>query len=98
MKMTHSAVNKSDHPGKHKGTERRCEPFGACIEAALARYLKDLNGHRPLGLYKMVMQEVERPFLEMVMRHTRSNQSQAAELLGINRNTLRKKLKTHGID
>jgi len=98
MKMAHSAVNKSDHLGKHKGTERRCEPFGACIEAALARYLEDLNGHRPLGLYKMVMQEVERPFLEMVMRHTRSNQSQAAELLGINRNTLRKKLKMHGLD
>ncbi|HEC13009.1 MAG TPA: Fis family transcriptional regulator [Acidiferrobacteraceae bacterium] len=96
--MAHSAVNKLNPPGKHRGEERRCEPFGACIEAALARYLKDLNGHRPQGLYKMVMQEVERPFLEMVMRHARSNQSQAAVLLGINRNTLRKKLKIHGIE
>jgi len=83
---------------RYRGRERRCEPFSACIESALIRYLKDLNGHRPSGLYEMVVSEVERPLLDIVMRYVKGNQSQAAILLGINRNTLRKKLKTYGIE
>jgi len=85
-------------PHRYRGSERRCEPFSACIESALIRYLKDLNGHRPSGLYEMVVSEVERPLLDIVMRYAKGNQSQAAALLGINRNTLRKKLKTYGIE
>lgn len=46
----------------------------------------------------MVISEVERPLLEVVMRHAESNQCRAAEMLGINRNTLRKKLKLHGLE
>ncbi len=77
--------------------ERRRGPFAICLETALARYLKDLNGHKPTGLYEMVIQEVERPLLEMILDYAGGNQSQAAALLGINRNTLRAKLKKHGI-
>jgi Fis family transcriptional regulator len=73
--------------------------LSACVKGSLERYFHDLNGERPAGdLYDLVIQEVERPLLEIVMRHVKSNQCRAAELLGINRNTLRKKLKLHGLD
>tara|TARA_Y100001001_G_scaffold37316_1_gene31179 strand:- start:6625 stop:6801 length:177 start_codon:yes stop_codon:yes gene_type:complete len=52
-----------------------------------------LNGAQPAPVYDMVLREVERPLLEVVMQQTNGNQSRAAEVLGINRNTLRKKLK-----
>ena len=62
-------------------------------ETALQEYFKTLNGNAPNGLYKLVINEVELPLIETVMAFTNKNQSQAAEILGINRSTLRKKLK-----
>ena len=62
-------------------------------EIALQEYFKTLNGNAPNGLYKLVINEVELPLIEAVMAFTNKNQSQAAEILGINRSTLRKKLK-----
>ena len=62
-------------------------------ESALQEYFKTLNGNAPNGLYKLVINEVELPLIEAVMAFTNKNQSQAAEFLGINRSTLRKKLK-----
>ena len=58
----------------------------------MERYLEDLNGQEPKNLHSFFMTEVERPFLEVVMKFTEGNQSRAADILGINRNTLRKKL------
>jgi Fis family transcriptional regulator, factor for inversion stimulation protein len=73
--------------------------LSTCVKSSLERYFHDLNGEKPAGeLYDLVIQEVERPLLEIVMKHVKSNQCRAAELLGINRNTLRKKLKLHGLD
>jgi len=73
--------------------------LGSCARAALEKYFHDLNGERPAGdFYDLVIREIERPLLEIVMRHAKSNQCKAAEMLGINRNTLRKKLKLHGLD
>ncbi len=78
--------------------ERRKQPLCACIRTALERYFKDLDGHPPpSNLYELVMDEVEQPLLEMVMHYARGNQSKAAELLGINRGTLRKRLEKHGL-
>jgi len=82
----------------HEPVERRQQPFSVCVRTALKRYFQDLNGHRPVGLYQLVLAEVERPLLEAVMAFTRGNQSQAAEVLGINRNTLRKKLRHYGLE
>ena len=62
-------------------------------ENALKKYFKTLNGHKPVALYKFVIKEVERPLMKEVMKYTDSNQSEAAKILGINRTTLRKKLK-----
>jgi Fis family transcriptional regulator, factor for inversion stimulation protein len=71
-------------------------PLSTCVKGALERYF---HGEKPAGeLYDMVVHEVERPLLEIVMKHVKSNQCKAAEMLGINRNTLRKKLKLHGLD
>lgn len=63
----------------------------------LERYFRDLEGARPQAVYEMVIQAVERPMLEVVMRHAQGNQLRASAMLGINRNTLRKKLINHGL-
>lgn len=73
-------------------------PLANCVKRSLDRYFRDLNGEKTTDLYDMVITEVERPLLEIVMRHAESNQCRAAEILGINRNTLRKKLKLHGLE
>jgi Fis family transcriptional regulator len=73
------------------------QPLSFHVKQALERYFTDLNGHAPADLYDLVMTEVERPLLEEVMRRTRGNISKAAQHLGLNRATLRKKLERHGI-
>jgi len=70
----------------------------SCINIALADYFKTMDGHEMTGLYELMLQEVEAPLLENVMRHTRGNQSKAAKMLGINRGTLRKKLKLYDLE
>lgn len=69
-----------------------------CVKRSMERYLRDLNGHKARNLYAMVLREVEKPLLEVIMKHATSNQCRAADMLGINRNTLRKKLKLHKLD
>jgi len=68
-----------------------------CVRDVLARYFSDLEGHNVDNLYQLVMTEVEVPLLETVLGHTNGNQSMAAKLLGINRGTLRKKIKQYNI-
>ncbi len=68
-----------------------------CVRESLQKYLRDLDGEAVTGIYEMVIRTVERPILETVMAHAQQNQSQAAVYLGINRNTLRKKLGEHGL-
>ncbi len=75
--------------------ERRKQPLCTCIRASLELYFKDLDGHTVNNVYQMVISEVEKPLLEVVMQQSRGNQTKAAELLGINRSTLRKKLEQH---
>ncbi|MCY7369850.1 MAG: Fis family transcriptional regulator [Polaromonas sp.] len=66
-----------------------------CIRTSLEGYFRDLNGTDPAGMYEMMVNVVEKPLLEVVMTHAEHNQSRAAEWLGLNRNTLRKKLLEH---
>ncbi len=66
-----------------------------CIRGSLEQYFKDLRGAEPNAVHDMVIAAVERPMLEVVMQHAEGNQSKAAEWLGINRNTLRRKLLDH---
>ena len=69
--------------------------ISACITGALQSYFRDLDGESPDGVYDMVIRLVEKPLLEVVMTQANENQSRAAEWLGLNRNTLRKKLALH---
>ena len=66
-----------------------------CVRTSLEGYFKDLRGTDPYGMYDMMVRVVEKPLLEVVMNHAENNQSRAAEWLGLNRNTLRKKLLEH---
>lgn len=67
------------------------------VRKSLEKYFRDLGEQEPRNVYDMVVLTVEKPILEAVMTRAEGNQSHAAEMLGINRNTLRKKLQQHGL-
>jgi Fis family transcriptional regulator len=69
-----------------------------CVSGALETYFRDLDGEMPAPIHSMVIRSVERPMLEIVLRQAGGNQTLAAAMLGINRNTLRKKLIEYKID
>lgn len=80
------------------GTSRAGEgALGSMAEDALQQYFTTLNGHKPEELYELVIGEVEKPLFRAVLDYTGGNQSLAASILGINRGTLRKKLRRHGM-
>ena len=68
------------------------------VRTAVASYLDELDGQLSTDVYQMVLAEVEAPLLEEVMTYTRGNQTRAAIMMGINRGTLRKKLKQYGMN
>ena len=65
------------------------------VSKSMRKYFKELDGERASDIYNMVLKEVELPLLEIVMRECNDNQSKASQILGINRGTLRTKLKEH---
>jgi Fis family transcriptional regulator len=74
------------------------DPLSVSVTHAIEQYFEDLNGEMPTNLHNFFINEVEKPFLKVVMTRVKGNQTRAADLLGINRNTLRKKLKTYNLD
>jgi Fis family transcriptional regulator len=75
----------------------RAVPLRSLTEQALDTYFASLNGHAPGRLYDLVLREVEEPLFRAVLDYSAGNQSRAADILGINRGTLRKKLRVYGI-
>lgn len=73
------------------------KPLRDNVKQAVRNYLAQLNGEDPTELYELVLSEIEHPMLDIVMQYTRGNQTRAATMLGINRGTLRKKLKKYGM-
>lgn len=67
------------------------------VDVALKNYLAQLDGAPVTEVYQLVLSEVEAPLLEQVMKYTRNNQTKASTMLGLNRGTLRKKLKQYGL-
>ena len=67
------------------------------VHMTLSQFFQELDGHCPDNLYDMVLQQVEEPLLRLVMSYVDGNQSRAAECLGLNRGTLRKKLQTYNL-
>lgn len=78
-------------------TTQQTSPLGQAVTTALEKYFTELNGEPATDVYDMVISCVERPMLQVVMAQAANNQTVAAQILGINRNTLRKKLADHGL-
>ncbi|NRA41928.1 MAG: DNA-binding transcriptional regulator Fis [Pseudomonadales bacterium] len=85
------AANQSDSPLADAQSIRES------VAAAMDTYFKDLDGQKAVDVYQMVLAEVEEPLLKAVMQYTRKNQTKASNILGLNRGTLRKKLKQYGM-
>jgi Fis family transcriptional regulator len=83
-------------PDPGKGGVQRCS-LRQSVTQAVRDYLDELEGQMGSDVYQMVLAEVEAPLLEEIMRYTRNNQTRASQMLGLNRGTLRKKLKQHGL-
>jgi Fis family transcriptional regulator len=89
-----TVVKKVSEPFK----ERRKQPLRNAAQIAINKYFADLDGQEPGGnLYDMMIGEVEQALFNEIMQRTRGNQSKAAAILGINRSTLRKKLRIYGL-
>jgi Fis family transcriptional regulator len=104
MKNNSAARAAARTPGTEAGAgpaapraARRGETIEECVLRSLTQYFEDLGGAKPHALHDMVMLAVERPLLKFALDKANGNQSAAAELLGINRNTLRKKLTEYGL-
>jgi Fis family transcriptional regulator, factor for inversion stimulation protein len=82
---------------RHSKVGVRNKPLSALTDEALRGYFNKLNGHKPGDLYQLVLGEVEKPLFRAVLDYTNGNQSEAAEILGINRGTLRKKLRAYNL-
>lgn len=85
-------------PRPQDSTGSEAVRIGEAVHTALEDYFRELDGLDPNDLYDLVMSEVERPLLQCVMYHCDGNQTKAARILGINRGTLRKKLKIHEVN
>ena len=70
----------------------RSNDLSDAVRRALERYFKDMDGEKPTSIHEMVLKNVEKPMIETVLRFAEGNQTLAAEMLGINRNTLRSKM------
>jgi len=75
----------------------KCE-LSNSVKSSLDQYFKDLDGESPHAIYDMVLSCIEKPLLEYTLQYAGGNQSKAAEILGLNRNTLRKKMKQYNIE
>jgi len=94
---TAEKLREENSPAAFNAPRDNSRPLRECAEIALRNYFKDLNGELPGNLYTLVLAEIVQPLLKTIMQYTRGNQSKAAEILGLNRSTLRKKLRLYGL-
>lgn len=74
------------------GRMNRSTELAEAVRRSVERYFKDMDGEKPTAIYDMVLRNVEKPLIETVLLKAAGNRSQAAAMLGIDRNTLRKKI------
>ena len=67
------------------------------VKHSIRRFLYELDGAHPNNMYDLVLKQIEQPLFEAILEHTKGNQSRAADLLGLNRGTLRKKLRSYNL-
>ena len=98
-KKSANHVRKAERKSKKKlKVQSRNRLLSDFTEDALKSYFKNLNGHKPANIYQLVLGEVEPPLLASVMEYSNGNQTLASDILGINRATLRKKLKQYRLN
>ena len=106
LKLNTSSHHPNSHPTHHNGhavngngsaNGHTAVPLRTQTAQALQIYFSHLDGDHPRHLYNMVLREVEEPLFRAVLEYVKGNQSRAAEVLGLNRGTLRKKLREHGL-
>ena len=97
MSLNRSHGSGARTPRRNHGANGHELPLRSHAERALTDYFASLNGHRPARLYDLVLREVEEPLFRAVLDYAAGNQSRAAVILGINRGTLRKKLREFGL-
>ena len=73
------------------------EPLRVHVERVVRQYFAVLGDELPTDLYELILKEIEQPLLSVVLEKSRGNQTKCAQILGLNRGTLRKKLKTYGL-
>lgn len=93
-----TAIQSPDEMTDNSQSDQEISQLYNAVKHSIRRYLYELDGGIPNEMYDMVLRQVEQPLLEAVLDHTRGNQSKAAEYLGLNRGTLRKKLRTYNLD
>ncbi len=81
-----------------KQIKKSAESIYHCVENALDIYFEDMDGHDPGNLYELILSQTEKPMLVVVLKQSQGNINKSAEILGINRATLRKKLKKYGLE
>ena len=97
MNSVHKHAFEHDEQSSEAGSPAEHHSLRYCVERAMEEYFSHLDGQTCADLYQLVLQEVEDPLLNAVMKYTRNNQSKASEMLGLNRGTLRKKLKLYDL-
>jgi len=92
--MIKADQQKETEGGGHR--QPRC--LSEQVRDAVERYFSDLDGHDTSELYELILSQVEKPLFEAVLQNTRGNLSKAAQVLGMNRGTLRSRLKKYGLE
>ncbi|MFC3681248.1 DNA-binding transcriptional regulator Fis [Bacterioplanoides pacificum] len=97
IRKVDTVTDSSDLQNNLRAPSESTQTLRDSVEKALQNYFDHLDGQPVVDLYDMVLSEVEAPLLETVMKYTRDNQTKASIVLGLNRGTLRKKLKQYGM-
>ncbi len=90
-------INQDDSDNITEPAPTEISQLSHAVKHSIRRYLYELDGTQPNDMYDLVLRQIERPLFEAILEHTKGNQSRAAELLGLNRGTLRKKLRSYNL-
>ncbi len=90
-------INQGDSDDITNPAPAEISQLSHAVKHSIRRYLYELDGTQPNDMYDLVLRQIERPLFEAILEHTKGNQSRAAEILGLNRGTLRKKLRSYNL-